>query len=382
MKQQQAVVTLLQHLVQQPSLSGQEDGVIRVASEAMRALEYDEVWQDAAGNLVGVLHGKLPGKKVIFDAHTDVVAVSTPEAWDHSPFSGELEGGRVWGRGATDNKGSLAAMIVGLAAVPREELPGTVYVIGSVGEEVLEGTGLGQAVAALQPDYVIVGEPTECRLGFCQRGRARLTFRVRGLAGHSSADDQSGNAIFRLGKLIERLATYQPPQDRWLGMGIQAPIEVISAPYPSLSTVPVECRLSVDRRLVLGETEESVLAGYRALIAGLDGVDVEMDAVTYTSHCGKAFTAADFHPAWLTELDSPLVQACCAALASVGLEADPVTVPYCTNGSTSAGEQGVPTVVFGPGNIAQAHAMNEYLEIAELSRAVMGYQALARRVGR
>ena len=382
MDQERAVVTLLQQLVQQPSLSGQEGGVIRVAAEAMRGLGYDEVWQDEAGNLVGTLQGKLPGKKVIFDAHTDEVAVTTPAEWSHAPFGGEIDGGRVWGRGATDNKGSLAAMIVGLAAVPREDLPGTVYVVGSVGEEVLEGTGLGQVVAALQPDFVIVGEPTECRLGYCQRGRARLTFRVCGLAGHSSADDQSGNAVFRLGKLIERLGTYQPPQDSWLGAGIQAPIEVISAPYPSLSTVPVECRLTVDRRVVLNETQESVLAGYRTLVDGLAGVSVELDEGTYTSYRGKSFTAADFHPAWLTEPGSPLLQACREALEKAGFNPEPVSIPYCTNGSTSAGEQAVPTVVFGPGSIAQAHAMNEYLEIEELCRAVAGYQALARWAGR
>ncbi|HZW03232.1 MAG TPA: M20/M25/M40 family metallo-hydrolase, partial [Anaerolineaceae bacterium] len=191
MDSQRAAVSLLQQLVRQPSLSGQEGGVIAVAAEAMQSLGFDEVWQDAAGNLVGALYGKLPGKKVLFDAHVDVVAVTTPEAWVHSPFSGELDGGRVWGRGAADNKGSLAAMIVGLAGVAREKLSGTVYVVGSVGEEKHEGTGLGQVVEAVQPDWVVVGEPTECRLGYCQRGRARLTFRVSGLAGHSSADDQS-----------------------------------------------------------------------------------------------------------------------------------------------------------------------------------------------
>jgi putative selenium metabolism hydrolase len=375
------VVALLQRLVQQCSYSGQESGVIEVARAEMQALGYDEVWLDDTGNLIGVLKGKRPGGKVLFDAHCDEVLVTTPEAWSHSPFSGEVSEGKVWGRGSTDNKGSLAAMIVGLAGVPRDEIAGTIYVVASVGEEVHEGTGLAQVVDCLTPDWVVIGEPTDCRLGNCQRGRARLTFTVRGRAAHSSANDQSGNAVYALGRLIRRLEQYPLPSDAWVGAGIQAPIEVISNPYPSLSTLPVECRVTIDRRLVLDETAAGVEQSYRDWVAEIEGVAVNLDTVTYTSYTGRSFTEPDFHPAWLTEAGSPLVQASQAALSEAGMNPDLISIPYCTNGSYSAGVAGIPAVVLGPGNIVQAHAMNEFLEIAQLQQALTAYQALARGFG-
>ena len=382
MNPEQQSVEFIQRLVKQPSLSGQEDGVIELAAEEMRAVGFDDVWQDDTGNLVGELKGELPGLKVIFDAHVDVVPATTPEAWERPPFSGVLEKGRIWGRGATDNKGSLSAMITGLAALPRSELPGAVYVVGSVGEEKFEGIGLSQVVDALKPDFVVVGEPTDCRLGFAQRGRVRLVFSVKGEAAHSSADDQSANAVYAMSRLIEALEKHPIPKDSRLGLGIQAPIELISSPYPSASTVPVECRLTVDRRLVLGETEESILAEYQKAISKIKNASVEIDIVTYTSYNGKQLIASDFHPAWVTEPASVFIQACIGALQSVDIPPELYPIPYCTNASYSAGVAGIPAVVFGPGSITQAHAINEYLEVAELHRAIRGYQSIARLVGK
>jgi putative selenium metabolism hydrolase len=382
MNPEQQSVEFIQRLVKQPSFSGQEDGAIEVAAEEMRAVGFDDVWQDETGNLVGVLNGELPGLRVIFDAHVDVVPATTPEAWERPPFSGVLERGRVWGRGATDNKGSLSAMITGLAAVPRSELPGTIYVVGSVGEEKFEGIGLAQVVDTLKPDFVVVGEPTDCRLGFGQRGRARLVFSVKGTAAHSSADDQSGNAIYGMSRLVKVLEDQPAPKDARLGLGIQAPIELISDPYPSASTVPVECRLTVDRRLVLGESEESILSEYRSAISQVKSASVEIDTVTYSSYTGKQLIASDFHPAWITEPDSKWMKACIQALQSVDLPGELYPIPYCTNASYSAGVLGIPAVVFGPGSILQAHAMNEFLEVTELHRAIRAYQAMARLIGK
>ena len=298
MPNQPTPVEILQSLVRNASLSGHEGGAADAAENAMREAGFDRVWRDAAGNLVGELHGSQPGGKLVFDAHMDVVPAVDAEKWTHDPFSGEFQDGRVWGRGATDNKGSLAAMIAGLSALPRTEFKGVIYVVGSVGEETFEGIGLQQVVDALRPDLVVIGEPTHCNLGFGQRGRARVTFRVPGRAAHSSSDDQSGNAVYAMAALAEKLSRHTFPSDPSLGRGSHAPIELISSPFPSLSTVPAECRLTLDRRLMPGETAESILADYRATVSGIPGASVEMDRVTYTSYTGEKFTREDFHPAW------------------------------------------------------------------------------------
>jgi putative selenium metabolism hydrolase len=362
-------VEILQELVRQPSLSGQEGGVIAAAEKAMIAAGFDRVWRDNTGNLVGELHGSQPGGRLMFDAHLDVVPAVNPESWNRDPFSGDLAEGRVWGRGATDNKGSMAAMIAGLGSFARKEFGGTIYVVGSVGEETFEGIGLQQVVDSLRPDLVVIGEPTLCNLGFGQRGRARVTFRVPGRAAHSSSDDQSGNAVYGMARLAEALSVHDFPSDKSLGKGSHAPIELISQPYPSLSTVPVECRLTLDRRLMPGETEKSVLEDYRSVVEKIPGTVLEMDRVTYTSYTGAQFIREDFHPAWDSGKVTALIQNCLAALHSAGIAAELYPVPYCTNASYSAGVLGIPAVVFGPGDIAQAHSANEYLETSQLEFA-------------
>ncbi|MDR3573772.1 MAG: M20/M25/M40 family metallo-hydrolase [Anaerolineaceae bacterium] len=375
-------VDFLCRLVQQPSISGREESAVRVVIDEMQRLGFDEVWQDETGSPVGVLQGQRPGRQVIFDAHVDVVPVTTPDAWQHSPFSGDLQDGLVWGRGACDNKGSLAAMISGLAAIPRSELAGKLYVVGSVGEEIFEGVGLAPLVDSLKPDFVVVGEPTDCRLGYGSRGRSRLLFRVRGAAAHSSSEDQSHNAIYAIGRLIQAIQSHPLPQDAWLGRGIQAPIELISNPYPSASTMPVECRLIVDRRLVLGETEPAILAGYQPELADLPGASVELDLVNYTSYNGYQISQADFHPARVTEPGTPYMQACIQAVQQAGLPAELYTVPYCTNAAYSAGTAGIPAVIFGPGSISHAHVMDEFLEVAQFYQALKAYQAMALALGK
>jgi putative selenium metabolism hydrolase len=352
---------------------------VAAAELTMKKTGFDKVWRDETGNLVGELHGTIPGKKVVYDAHLDVVPAVDPEKWDRTPFSGDFSTGKVWGRGATDNKGSLAAMISGLSSIPRSELRGTVFVVGSVGEETFEGIGLAQVVDAVHPNLVVIGEPTGCKLGFGQRGRARVTFRVPGRAAHSSADDQSGNAVYAMAKLAQVLAEHRFPADPALGKGSHAPIELISNPYPSLSTVPVECKLTMDRRLMPGETEESVLADYQKILSGFPGASIEMDKVTYTSYTGQSFIMNDFHPAWNTGAGSEILRVCMDALEGAGISAELCAVPYCTNASYSAGVAGIPAVVFGPGDIAQAHAINEYLEVSQLTLAIRGYQAIAKK---
>lgn len=377
-----AAVKFLRKLVKESSVSGQEAGAVKLAAAEMRRLGFDDVWQDETGTLIGVLKGQLPGRRVIFDAHLDVVPVTTAAAWQCPPFSGDLQDGRVWGRGACDNKGSLAAMIIGLAAVPRSELSGSVYVVGSVGEEIFEGVGLAPLVDQLKPDFVVVGEPTDCRLGFGQRGRTRILFRVPGVAAHSSSEDQSANAVYAIARLIQAIEGHSLPQDTWLGHGIQAPIELISNPYPSASTMPVECRLIVDRRLVLGETEESVLSGYQPVLSLVTGASVELDRTDYTSFTGYHISSPDFHPAWVTEPGTPFMRACIQALQQAGLPAELYTVPYCTNAAYSAGALGIPALIYGPGSIAQAHSMDEFLEVSQLYQSLKAYQTIARSVGK
>ncbi len=372
------VVSLLQQMVQAPSLSGQEGQMAALLAGQMRALGYDAVWQDECGNVVGRREGHGPGPALLFDAHLDVVPADGPEQWQHAPFGGEIAAGCVWGRGATDTKGSLAAMLAGLGTLPASAFQGTLYVTGSLGEEVAEGAALAQVMAAVHPQAVVIGEPSGCRMAIGQKGRTKLAFRVSGRAAHSSEADQSENAIYKMAELARRVSAVPLPEDPYLGTGVMTPTQIVSLPYQDISSSPAECRLSCDRRLVLGESSESVLSAYREAFGERPDWQVSIAETHFTTYTGYSVTVPDFYPAWLLPPESPWVRQGMQALAAAGLEAQPITVPFCTNGSYSAGVAGVPTLIFGPSQVQMANVVDEHIAIEEMLKGMRGYQELAK----
>ncbi|MEN4010683.1 MAG: M20/M25/M40 family metallo-hydrolase [Bellilinea sp.] len=372
------VIEFLQALVRAESLSGAEHETARLVEAQLTALGFEAVRCDRLGNVIARRSGSQPGARVLFDAHMDVVPVTSPAEWQRAPFGGEVSAGRVWGRGAADTKASLAAMLYALASLPVEQLRGELYFCASVGEEVLEGAGLSAVLDAVQPDLVIIGEPTDCRLGIAQRGRARLAFSARGVAAHSSSPDQSGNAVYLAAGLVERIRRMPLPTHPQVGSGLMAAIQIQSQPFPSLSTQPYLCEVIYDRRLVPGETAASILAEYARGLSDLPNWDARLDEAGYTTWTGVPLRQPDFHPAWALPPDHPAVRRAVAALESAGIPAESFTAPYCTNGSASGGECGIPTLIFGPGSITQAHAVDESIPVEEVLRGMHAYAALAR----
>ncbi|MDT8898326.1 M20/M25/M40 family metallo-hydrolase [Thermanaerothrix sp. 4228-RoL] len=376
---QDEVVALLQALVRTPSLSGQERALADLVEARLRRLSFDHVERDTWGNVIASRQGYAPGPHLLFDAHMDVVAPGEATAWaGGDPYSGRLEGGRVWGRGATDTKGSLAAMLIAIGHLPATEFRGTLTVVASVGEETLEGAALGQVCAQLRPDLVIIGEPTEGRLGIGQKGRAKLWFRAQGRPAHSSTPEEGHNAIYVAAEVVQRIRALPLLTHPILGAGVMEALDIHSEPYPSASTIPYTCLVRYDRRLVVGETPESVLQPYREAFGGREDLTFGFEEVTLSTYTGATLRTPDFHPAWLWAESTPWVQQALASLRAAGLRAETFIAPYCTNASTTAGELGLPTLIYGPSSIALAHKVNEYIEVNDVLAAVLGYQALAK----
>jgi putative selenium metabolism hydrolase len=375
------VVAFLQELVRAPGIAGDLESVAGVAAQGMRRLGFDEVWQDGTGNVIGRRRGSRPGPRLVFDAHLDTVEVGEREAWLHDPFGGELSQGKIWGRGATDDKGSLAAFSVALASLPREAICGEVFAVGSVGEELIEGAALDAVLDALHPDGVIIGEPTDCRLGIGHKGRTRLVFSIHGKAAHSSSPEVGDNAIDKAVEVVRRVRQIPPIADPLLGKSVMEPIQLISSPYPSASTIPYACQIVFDRRMVRGETRESVIALHQSALEGLDESTLQIPEVTVESYTGQKISKQDFHPAWSVDLDSQWVQLAIQGLESAGIRPVTYGTPFCTNGSGSAGERGLPTIVFGPGSVHLAHVTDEFIEVAELVRSARGFAGLAQALG-
>lgn len=374
------IVALAGELIRRPSLAGEERDVADVVARAMAALGYDEVKTDALGNVVGRLRPATPSSEgtLLFDSHMDTVAAAGH--WTKDPFGGEVSDGRIWGRGASDMKGALAASLCAAAFAKQDgRLRRDVLVCASVNEEQIEGLAFAEVLAAYRPAYVVICESTALRLNIGGRGRAEVFITTEGVPAHASDPSRGVNALKHMARLILTLQTWQPPHDPDLGPGILEPTEIISDPFPSVSVLPARCRVRADRRLLAGEDMDDVLAPIQDVIARLRREDstfnahAEVDEGSITTYTGVTRSALKFMPAWKFDADHPFVRMARAALpeATIGY------YRFCTNAARSAGMLGIPTIGFGPGLETDAHIADESLSLDQLFGAAEGYYRLA-----
>jgi putative selenium metabolism hydrolase len=378
-QQTEQVIACCRELIQAQSMAGREQEAAGVAERWMRRLGYDEVWVDPYGSVVGRIVGRGgDGVRLHFDGHLDNVPATARDQWRYDPWGAQIDGGRIYGRGATDMKGPLAAMICAAAFAPRDELRGTLTVSASVAEEELEGPALNAILREHPADMVVIGESTRLAVGVGQKGRAGIRVTTTGRPAHSSVPEQGDNAVYRMMEAVARLRALAPPPDALLGPGIMELVEIVSSPFPGTSIVPDRCTVRWDRRLVRGETRTGVLDHIRDALDGITQVEVEYLDVSVPCYTGATLRSDDFHPAWVIAPDHPLVR---AALASAGPDAHTVAIPYCTNGSGSAGDGGIPSVIIGPGDPRQFHVVDEYIEVEQLRRGVEIYGAMIATLG-
>ncbi len=380
------MIGFCQRLIQTPGLSGEERDVAELIAAEMKSLGFDEVWFDAYGSVIGKVKGSGNGKTVLFDGHIDTVPVSDGHQWTTDPFGGRIIDGRIYGRGASDMKGAVAAMVYAVAAAAQsgEKPAGDLYVCGSVQEENFEGIALAPVLEQVKPDVVVIGEATELRLNIGQRGRAEIAVHTYGKSVHSSNPQFGINAVIKMCPVIESIGKADPVTHEILGQGISVITDIISTPYPGSSVVPNHCRITIDRRLLAGETEAGVMGQFEELLAGIKAGDsgfdgsvefVRGEAVCYT---GVKIEGLRFFPAWLMDRNSKFVLDAEKALKEAGLPGTIGTYSFCTNGSQSAGVKGINTIGFGPSRENLAHTVDEYVEVAQLEGAYTGYMALAR----
>jgi putative selenium metabolism hydrolase len=368
-------VAFCQELVRIPSLSGAEGDVMRLVGQRMADLGYDEVRHDRSGNTVGILRGRRPGPRLLVDIHADTVAVTSPDRWQHAPFGAELAGGRIYGRGACDIKGGLAAAVTGLSGLSREEFAGEIMVAVTTAEEMIEGAATRAVLAQGKPDYCVVVEPTGLAVGRAQKGRAGVRLQTRGVSAHTSRADLGVNAVYAMLPAVEAVRRLPALQDDLLGPGVIELVEMISEPFPGNSIVPDGCRVRFDCRLVRGETPGSLLERFRG--AAGDGVAVDLWPVTVPLFTGEVLQSQDFHAAWALPSGHPLVETAVRAARQAGLPGELFAAPYCCNASAAAA-LGIPTIIFGPGDIGRAHAVDEWIGAGEVSDGAKAFAALAR----
>lgn len=362
MTEPQSAVELLQTLIRIPSVNPHghpgtagvgEKKIAEWLAAFLRGLgaetELREVLPNRP-NLVARWPGDRPGKpRLLFAPHTDTVSVA---GMTIDPFSGELRDGRIWGRGASDTKGPMAAMLWALRA-HRDRLATLsheIWFAGLISEEAAQH-GSRALAAEERFDFVIVGEPTSLDVVHTHKGSAFLMLKTHGKAGHAARPDLGDNAIVKMLAVLEVIRTefaadFAAHAHPVLGSSTLS-IGTISGGSKT-NIIPDSCEASVDMRFVPSQFQPGLVAGFRRRLREV---------------CPDVEVSAEAAPPLYTDPAHPLI----ALLGECG--ARPVGAPWLCDACFFA-EKGMPSVAIGPGSIAQAHTEDEFLTVEDLEKGV------------
>jgi len=345
-------VEFLHDLVTLPSPSrGERLACERVLLE-MESLGFQDAHIDEMGNVLGRIGS---GPRILaFDAHVDTVGISNPTRWRYDPFRGIVSDGILFGRGASDQKGGLAAIVHGIAVADQIGLSSelTVWVTATVDGE--DCVGLAW-----------------------QRGRMEVEIATSGVSVHGSQPDRGSNAIYTMMPVVQGLVRLHHGFDvdhQMLGRGSLA-VTGITSQSPSLTAVPDECVVHVDRRLTIGETAEDALAQINQVCeeAGAEA-DVRLLHYDLPSWRGFTYPTDKVFPAWETPAESPAVSAAMSAAERVlGRRPRIHRSAFSSHGCATSGLFGIPTVGFGPADELYSHTVNDQIPLTQLEPAMAFY---------
>jgi len=375
------IFAFLRDMIAIPSESGDEEAVIQRIKNEMDKVGFDRTEIDPMGNLLGFI-GK--GKHIIvFDGHIDTVGLGDLNQWKHDPLVGYEDDELIFGRGASDQEGGIASAVYAGKIIKDLGLEDdyTLVVTATIMEEDCDGLCWTNILkdTKLQPDFVVITEPTSCRIYRGQRGRMEIKVSTTGVSAHGSAPERGENAIYKMAPIIlelEQLNKRLKDHD-FLGKGSLTVSEIFSE-SPSRCAVSDGCSISIDRRLTFGETVESAINEIKLLNA-VKNVNATVKLYKYDKYSYKNYHCqADTHfPTWLIEEDHPVTQSLMDSYTKLFGEKPVVDKwTFSTNGVSIMGMHGIPCIGFGPGHEDQAHAPNERTWKSELIKAAAMYAAI------
>jgi acetylornithine deacetylase/succinyl-diaminopimelate desuccinylase-like protein len=362
--------TLLAELVRRPSINPMgrttiadtltlEHRVTDYLADQLRSLGVPFRRQAVAPgreNLIAEFHTGSP-ITLLWEAHQDTVPV---DGMTIDPFAATIADGKLSGRGACDVKAGIACMLMAFARLVREKPPTAANVIlAFTVDEEHTFLGVQELVKELPPiAFAVVAEPTGLNIVTAHKGVVRWAIETTGTACHSSRPEHGVNAIYRMATLVTAIEQYA------LQLRRRPPHPLLGPPSLSVgmihggvspNTVPDHCRIEIDRRLLPGEDAKSAMQDFElSLLAGPLPFRTQLHLA-----CPALNPIANDHP---------ILQRLCHTIGSVVGAREIQAVPYGTDASSIA-SVGIPAVVFGPGDIAQAHTPDEWIELAQLDHA-------------
>lgn len=368
------IQNVLMDLIRIESINPPKDGGEERAAEflagKLRELGVDaEVHEVECGraNAVGIIPGSDTNRTLVLSGHLDVVPAN-PEYWDNPPFDPVIKNRRVYGRGAADMKGAIASMM-GATKLVKEagiSLKGRLLLSFVCDEESKNLGTLDFLDRYPDADYAIIGEPTNLNLVIAHRGAAMFRVATAGKAGHAGEPEKAVNAVYMMNKIISMIQEYQEiikcRKHRMLSSPTCAVTSIKGGEKDNI--IPGRCEITIDRRLIPGENIEQVENELEEIIRAKAGIGKDryiMERYTFVK------------PGELEQNNLFLKRI--KAIYARYFDVKNVR----TQGFRATCEQslfldnGIDTVVFGPGSISQAHQTNEYVEIDQLRKAAGFY---------
>ena len=384
------LVHLTRELVRIPSVyrpeepDGNEARAARFVADYLKRAGFEVQTEEVAPgrpNVWAVWEGGRPGRTLLFEAHTDAVTEGRAEDWVHAPFGAERAKGRVYGRGACDTKGNLAAAVVAVRAIKDSGIPfpGRLVLCHPVDEEGMMG-GIKAFVEgghAAGVDAAVICEPEENQLCIKQKGALRVGVTVRGTMAHGAMPASGINPVTRAARFVvaveglEREEVERHGEDPFLGYPSLTPTILMgpASGEPQVNVIPASAYVALDIRTAPGQSHEQLVGRLEGILANLKAEDPDFDAT---------LEVIDERPPTETPKDEPLVRAMAAAYTRLtGKEPRYNGVPGATDGTFLHAWAGIPIVTTGAGDREMPHHTDEWVDEEELYVACKLYAATA-----
>lgn len=328
---------------------------------------------EARSNVIARIPGHDSSRRIVLEAHMDTVSV---QGMTIPPFEPKVQNGRMYGRGACDTKAGLAAMMHVLAHIQTSPIkPPCDVLLAAVVDEEYSFRGVTRLCEDLKAEAAIVAEPTDLRVAIASKGVLRWRILATGKAAHSSKSHLGINAIYHMARVVlaieqDHAALARDPHPL---LGPASCNVGKIAGGVQVNFVPDGCVIEIDRRLLPSESVSDVWIHYEQILDGLKVIVPELDV-----RMEQPFLV---DTAWMVDPSSSIVGVARHVSSELGLEDEPIGVPFGSDAS-KFGRAGIPTIIFGPGSIDQAHAAVEYIELKQVEQAFEFYRECSMEFGK
>jgi len=375
------VIELTRQLIKIPSENppGKEEEISEFIAEKMRSIGLNvriHEYKPGRPSVVGLLQGEKEEPILMFNGHTDTVPVGDESVWSINPFDADVKDGKIYGRGASDMKAALAAMISAAEMILKEDvkLKGTL-IISCVADEEVTGFGTRDLLdRGYKANFAVVGEPTELKVQIAHKGSVRFRIITKGKAAHASMPHEGLNAIYKMSKVCLALEDLSRQLKKKKHPLLGSPTINVGTIKGGLKTniVPDRCEITLDRRLIPGEKLENVKFEIDKILTSLKSQNHKFQAESEIIFVARPSE---------TSADEPIVRVAREAVKEVTGK-DPGVTGFTATCDMHflVNQGGIPTVILGPGSLNQAHTTDEYVEAQQVLDAAKIYALMAHKI--